>query len=347
MLRRPFRIRGRSVLRALPLVVLALLSCNSWLEAQGRGRFQFAEIRGQIVPVKGQLQLPRNLSVSLTWREGRFFETQAVSAGSYSFKDLADGNYILDLSSPGYETTSQSVTVDGSIRGQVQIINLVVGEPLDGGPDVPVAGRQQTISAGQLALPKRVGSHLEKADQASREGKTEEAIKHFEKALKIEPNLHRAWNNLSVQYLKADRIDSARRALRRALEFEPNDLSANYNMGVLLVGLSEFRIAIEFLQRLVQLDPDRARARALLAECYLQTGYHELALRHFKKVLNRQRDNAEWLLKIGDCYTRLGQFQEAILSFQRFLARAPDRGRRASVHSQIERLEALLEEAPS
>ena len=333
-----------SGLRALPLFALALLTCNSGLDAQGRSRFRFAEVRGQILPSKGQSELPRNLHVSFVLREGRLFLTQAVIAGTYSFEDLGDGNYILELSSPGYETTSQAVTVSGSLRGQVQIINLVLGEPLDGGPDIPDFARQQTVSTARLALPKKVRSLLEKADQAGREERTEEAIKYFEKALKIEPNLPRAWNNLSVQYLKAERIDSARRTLGRALEFDPNNLTANHNMGLMLVGLSEFRNAIEFLQRLVQLEPDRARTRALLAECYLRTGYHELALSHYKKVLEKQRDNVEWHLKIGDCYAQLGRYRDAIASLQRFLEQVADEGRRANIHTQIERLEALVEQ---
>jgi len=343
MLRNLLGIRSGG-LRALPLLTLALLTCNSWLDAQGRSRFRFAEIRGQILPSAGQAELPRNLSVSLVLREGRISQTQAVNAGTYSFEDLGDGNYILALSSPGYETTSQAVTVSGSLRGEVQIINLVLGQPLDGGPDIPDFGKQQTVSTARLALPKRVRSLLEKADQSGREGRTEEAIRHFEKALGIEPNLPRAWNNLSVQYLKANRIDSARRALGRALEFDPNSLTANHNMGLLLVGLSEFRSAIEFLQRLVQLEPDRAGARALLAECYLRTGYHELALSHYKKVLDEQRENIEWYLKIGDCYAQLGRYKDAIVSLERFLEQESDEGRRASVHTQIERLQALVEQ---
>jgi len=87
-------------------------------------------------------------------------------------------------------------------------------------------------AASLAASPEIVEGNLGQA--LARLGKTEEAIKHYQKALAIDPYSAKAQAGLGMALGRLERYDDAVAALRRALEIDPGYASAHINLGGLL-----------------------------------------------------------------------------------------------------------------
>ena len=65
-------------------------------------------------------------------------------------------------------------------------------------------------------------------------GRTEEAVKHFEDALRIEPDYGEAHYNLGLALGQEGKLQGAIQQFERALLIKPDDFGAHYNLGIAL-----------------------------------------------------------------------------------------------------------------
>ena len=68
---------------------------------------------------------------------------------------------------------------------------------------------------------------MEKGKNLVNEGKYEEALLLFEKALQLDPNDHNTWNQKGVALRSMGRYDEAVECFNKSLELEPKDLNAS------------------------------------------------------------------------------------------------------------------------
>ena len=66
--------------------------------------------------------------------------------------------------------------------------------------------------------------------EADHQGKTDEAIQHYEKALSYSPNYYPAHNNLGSIYLGRQNFDEAQSQFEAALKANQNDVQAYFNL---------------------------------------------------------------------------------------------------------------------
>ena len=101
-------------------------------------------------------------------------------------------------------------------------------------------------------------------------GKIEEAIAHYEQALRIKPDDAEAHNNLAVALLQTGRINEAIAQFEQALQLKPDYAEAHVNLAVALENTGRRREAVDHYQQALKLQPDLARASNALAR--LRTG---------------------------------------------------------------------------
>ena len=98
------------------------------------------------------------------------------------------------------------------------------------------------------------------------QGDLEAAVRHYERALEIKPDLAEAHHNLGIAYRDLRRLEDAEWHLLRALQITPDLPDGHHNLGIVLVRQGRLHDGIAHLERAVELRPDHAAARRDLEE---------------------------------------------------------------------------------
>ncbi len=101
------------------------------------------------------------------------------------------------------------------------------------------------------------------------QGRAEEAVKHFQKALALEPESAAFHSGLGNAYYHMNRLDEAITQTQKALEINPNFAEAHNNLGLYLFQKGRVNEAIAHYQRALEISPDFADAHNNLGQILL------------------------------------------------------------------------------
>ena len=111
----------------------------------------------------------------------------------------------------------------------------------------------------------------------------EKAIKDYNKALKLNPNLVDAYNNRGNAYSDLKQHKKAIEDYNKVIERNPKYAEAHYNRGVVYFRLKQHKKAIEDYNKVIELNPKYAKAYANCGISYLQTNENlDIAIEDFK-----------------------------------------------------------------
>lgn len=133
-------------------------------------------------------------------------------------------------------------------------------------------------------------------------------------AVKIDPNLWRAWNALGLVHDSRQEWHSARRSYERALEARPDSAVVLNNLGYSLMLRKRYDEAVEVLTRALRRDPKNERTRANLRLALAWQGrYDEAALGATGKAEPQVLNDIGYVaLMRGDLAAAEGLFVRAI-----------------------------------
>lgn len=105
-----------------------------------------------------------------------------------------------------------------------------------------------------------------------RTGRGDEARRHYERALEIDPFYFRAMNNLGVWYDRRGQSEAAVAMLRRAVEAAPDNAEAYSNLGSACLGARRLPEALAALEAAVALAPEAPEAHNNYGIALAQSG---------------------------------------------------------------------------
>jgi len=156
-----------------------------------------------------------------------------------------------------------------------------------------------------------------------RMGRFQEAIGHFEQALRLKPDYADAHSNLGTALLQEGDLQGAIKHYEQALQIEPNDAQAHFNFGVALEQAGQRDQAIDQYRQALRIDPDLAQAHDNLGNALFESGQLEAAVEQYRQALRVNPDYADAHNNLGGALLRLGRLQEAIAHFQKAARIAP------------------------
>jgi Flp pilus assembly protein TadD/peroxiredoxin len=165
---------------------------------------------------------------------------------------------------------------------------------------------------------------------SAREGRTDEAVGYFQRALQLDPDNVTALDNLANAYRQEKRWDDAKSVLRHALQLSPDDPEANYSMGMVFAQLDDTGQAYDFLQKALASRPAYPEALNNLGILYLRTQRPEEAERSFKESIRVAPDFDQSYLNLARFYVIEGDPQKARAVLNELLKQHPG-------HPQAER----------
>jgi tetratricopeptide (TPR) repeat protein len=120
---------------------------------------------------------------------------------------------------------------------------------------------------------------------AAQEGRVEEAIGNFLKALELSPDHRIALDNLGSAYRQHKQWEQALVTYQHALEIAPDDADANYGMAMVFAQKDDTVRAFEFLQKALTLRPAYPEALNNLGILYLRTQRRDEAVATLERCI--------------------------------------------------------------
>lgn len=141
-----------------------------------------------------------------------------------------------------------------------------------------------------LRQPGTVFYHNELGLIYRQQGKFDEAIKEFEKAILGSPHNAPFFNNMGTTYRLMGEYDAAIKAYEQALMINPGPQAAYHNLAVVYAVTGDKR-AEGYFKKSIELDPRDVNSYFNLGIYYLENGNPSLAKSNFKKALSLSPDH--------------------------------------------------------
>lgn len=148
------------------------------------------------------------------------------------------------------------------------------------------------------------------------QGQIDSAIRHFQEATRLKPQFPDAHCNLGFALDKKGLVEEAIRQLQEAIRLKPEFPVAHYNLGNALAKQGQSAEAIREYQETMRLKPDSALAHNNLGSQYLQQGQIDEAIRQFQEAIRLEPGYAEARYNLGNALIKKGQVDDAIRQLQ-------------------------------
>ena len=151
---------------------------------------------------------------------------------------------------------------------------------------------------------------------AQQQGKFQEAVEHYRRVIKFDPNHWEVHYNLGNALTDAGRIKEAADEYREAVRLYPGSRSAQYNLGVSLYSQGKLDEAIGYFRKTLEIEPNYASARYSLGRALAQRGRLAEAINEYKEALRQDGTLAVVYYDMGNAYFKLGKYREAIEQYR-------------------------------
>jgi predicted O-linked N-acetylglucosamine transferase (SPINDLY family) len=155
-------------------------------------------------------------------------------------------------------------------------------------------------------------------------GLQKDAVLSYQRALKLQPGIAQAHNNLGVALRSLGRNKEALTSFRRAIELEPDSASAHTNLGITYKDLGRLEKAAASYRRATELDPALVEAHLNLGNIHWGQGQYEQALGCYQDALRANPNHTGVHQSLGLALQELGRYDEAAASFRTALQLHPN-----------------------
>lgn len=181
-------------------------------------------------------------------------------------------------------------------------------------------------------IPTNGRAHYMVATALAAEGRADEALKHHEESVRLQPQEPKAYFSHGTALLRAGRIDEALHRFEETLRLNPDHVDAHNNYGLALRQIGRLAEAITHFQKAIDLSPDSAPLHNNLGVAFGIAGRLPEAVAQFAQALALNPDYAEAHNNLGYAFRQRGQLDQAAAHFRDALRLSP---RYAEAHNNL------------
>jgi tetratricopeptide (TPR) repeat protein len=326
--------------RRLLLLAFFLLLFNPSLWGQA----QVGSVAGELQVLRGDFP-KHSILVELQVHGATINSVYADDQGRFGFSGLSSNAYHVVIKDEAYNAVDQRANLDLSISGLVTLrITLV---PREDKKQVPVTGdvngsNPYMVDPKQYNrhFPKKAVKEFEKGLEADRDGKKDDAIRHYDKAIEISPTFYPAHNNLGSDELSKSDLPAARKEFEKVVELNQSDAAAYFNLGNVCMLMGQLPDAQHFLEEGLRRQPGSALGQFLLGSLNIRTGKlpeAEHALRH---AMELDPTMAQPHLQLVNLLLQQGRKADAVTQLHSFVTAFPASPFTGQAKQLLQRLEA-------
>ncbi len=156
------------------------------------------------------------------------------------------------------------------------------------------------------------------------EGRMEEAMEHYRKAIQIDPNDYATMNNLGIALAAQGQFDEAIETYRQAVQINPNFSEAMNNLGIALATRGRSDEAIENFRKVIQINPNYYEALDNLGVALASRGQFDEAIENLHQAIRINSNRPETFYHLGMTLGQLGRKREAIAQYREALRLNPN-----------------------
>ena len=157
------------------------------------------------------------------------------------------------------------------------------------------------------------------ANFLSGEGREDEALAHYARAVKLEPRFADAWYNWGLALTALERYAEAEKKLREALKLNPNDSRYHNALGLTFRKREQNETAIAAFEQAVRLDPGNTKAIHNLGGALRAEKRLEEAKRCCEEVIRRNPGQFESWQNLAAILHEEGDNEKAIKAYKKLL----------------------------
>jgi tetratricopeptide (TPR) repeat protein len=184
--------------------------------------------------------------------------------------------------------------------------------------------KDYTISVGDLQVPGKARKEYRRGLDSLSHGKTADARKHFEKAIRIDPKFGESYEQLGLVYAEQGHYPEAEAALEKAVAIDNHDSAAFAYLGYVYQKAGEAAKAGEQFRRSIQLNDANWLSQMGLGQILLEKKQTAEALTHLRRAQQLHPQLPDIYLLVYNALIYLDRGPEALTELDKFLARFPN-----------------------
>ncbi len=155
------------------------------------------------------------------------------------------------------------------------------------------------------------------------EPQIKEAIRHWERAIEIQPDFSSGYRNLGIIQTRIYKNhDTAIQYFNKSLEYEPDNPMTYFNLGMASEARGNYLAAIDYYNQSLSLDSLAINTRSRLANVYYGLGEFKMAITINQEIMRIAPEEALPYVNLGNYYI----FQRDTLNGIRFYEKAVELG---------------------
>jgi predicted O-linked N-acetylglucosamine transferase (SPINDLY family) len=187
----------------------------------------------------------------------------------------------------------------------------------------PQSNRLNLPQASGLA-PASAGELNHRGITLAQQGRLDEAIADFRRAVQIDPDNAVAHGNLGLALILQGRLDEAIANCRRCVELKPDVAEGYSNLGRAWMAQGRIEEALACFRRALELRPGFAEAHNRLGLALQAQGNWQPAAASYRQALQANPAFPEAHLNLGNALKEGGHLEEAVACYRRALQLKPD-----------------------
>ncbi|KAH7639783.1 transmembrane and tpr repeat-containing protein 1-like [Dermatophagoides farinae] len=171
--------------------------------------------------------------------------------------------------------------------------------------------RETLYKSGIVNVPENAKAHYNYGNLQQDLGNWNDAIYHYQTAIRLWPDHASAHNNLGALYWKISSPDKAEQHFQQALNINPYHAKAHFNLAKVFSKRGQTNEAIALMERSICLDRKFAESYEALAALYAHKGHELIAERFYWRAIRLRRRNADFYNNYGAFLQRTGRLASA------------------------------------
>jgi tetratricopeptide (TPR) repeat protein len=275
------------------------------------------------------------------------------SQGTFGFHSLGPNPYYVTVDDEHYQPVRVSAVIMPTSLNPTTFIDiaLVPKPPQESGglSPKPAGANPDLMDVREYTaqVPKAARKEFEKGLEADHAGKIDEAIRHYQKALKIEPGFYAAHNNLGSNYLSKSDFAAARKEFEQVVALNQSDATAYFNLSNACMLMNQVADAQRFLDEGFRRQPDSALGHFLLGSLDLRAGKMPAAEHALRQAVQLNPVMVQPRLQLVNLYLKQGRKQDAVMELHAFVSAFPDNPFNKQAQQLLQRLENPAKPAKS
>lgn len=309
---RNFGLIGISVILLLALAMPAM--------AQNR------IIQGKVTDDKGQPIVGAQITIQALDSKARQYTTKTDKKGAYIYMGIAAGEYRVIARASGFAPTYKQ-PVKPTIQDP-SVIDLQMAPGADGKlpfefteQEIEQLKKEQEKAEKRKQFSAEVQATFDAGLKLASEGKHEEAIAEFKKALEKDPEQPNILANMADSYSKLDKNTEAVEIYDKAIALRPDDAALYTNKGVILSKMGKNSESQEAFKKAASLNPAASAQNFYnIGATLVNNGKTQEAAESFKQAIAADPNFAEAYYQLGMCLSgKLETMPDAIKAFETYL----------------------------